>query len=96
MEAIGAVTLVVVVLLFFVVESSATRTRAELARRLNRLEDKVDLLLKHAGLEEPPLPRQDEVVALVRAGKKIEAIKVYREATGVGLAEAKRAVDQLT
>ncbi|MGY0387164.1 ribosomal protein L7/L12 [Nocardioides sp. WG-D5] len=41
------------------------------------------------------MPRQDEVVALVRAGKKIEAIKVYREATGVGLVEAKNAVERL-
>lgn len=96
MDTFGVVALVGLILLYFVIESSATRTRAELTRRLNRLEDKVDLLLNHAGVEEPPLPRQDEVVSLVRAGKKIEAIKVYREATGAGLAEAKRAVEQLT
>lgn len=95
MDVFGVVALAGLILLYFVVESSATRTRTEVTRRLNRLEDKVDLLLKHAGLEEPPLPRQDEVVALVRAGKKIEAIKVYREATGVGLAEAKAAVERL-
>ncbi|MER7560042.1 ribosomal protein L7/L12 [Nocardioides sp. NPDC126508] len=95
MEAIGAVTLVVLVILFFVVESSARKTRNDVSRRLDRLEDKIGLLLKQAGLQEPPLPRQDEVVALVRAGKKIEAIKVYREATGVGLAEAKYAVERL-
>lgn len=95
MDVFGVVALVGLVLLCFVVESSAARTRTELARRLNRLEDKVDLLLKHAGLEEPPLPRQDEVVALVRAGRKIEAIKVYREATGAGLVEAKNAVERL-
>ncbi|MFI5621941.1 ribosomal protein L7/L12 [Nocardioides sp. NPDC051685] len=96
MDVFGIVALAGLVLLYVVIESSSTRTRTELTRRLNRLEDKVDLLLKQAGLEEPPLPRQDEFVALVRAGKKIEAIKVYREATGVGLAEAKRAVEQLT
>ncbi|MEU6134438.1 ribosomal protein L7/L12 [Nocardioides sp. NPDC047086] len=95
MDVIGVVALVGLVLLYFTIESSATRTRTELSRRMNRLEDKVDLLLKHAGLEEPPLPRQDEVVALVRAGKKIEAIKVYREATGAGLVEAKNAVERL-
>jgi len=33
--------------------------------------------------------------ALVLAGKKLEAIKVYREVTGVGLAEAKNAVEAL-
>ncbi|MBG6094772.1 ribosomal protein L7/L12 [Nocardioides luteus] len=95
MDVFGVVALVGLVLLYLVIESSSSRTRMELTRRLNRLEDKVDLLLKHAGLEEPPVPRQDEVVALVRAGKKIEAIKVYREATGVGLVEAKNAVERL-
>ncbi|EGD42029.1 hypothetical protein NBCG_03703 [Nocardioidaceae bacterium Broad-1] len=95
MDVFGVVALVGLVLLYFVIESSSSRTRTELTRRLHRLEDKVDLLLKHAGLEEPPVPRQDEVVALVRAGKKIEAIKVYREATGAGLVEAKNAVERL-
>jgi ribosomal protein L7/L12 len=35
----------------------------------------------------------EEVAELVRAGRKIEAIKRYREATGLGLAESKAAVD---
>nr|WP_221208702.1 ribosomal protein L7/L12 [Nocardioides albus] len=83
-------------LLIYAIDSSQKRTRTEIGRRLDRLEDKVGLLLKQAGLEEPPAPRQDEVVALVRAGKKIEAIKLYREATGAGLLEAKEAVERLT
>lgn len=96
MDFFGALAVLGLALLYYVVESSATKTRTELTRRMNRLEDKVDLLLTHAGLEEPPAPRQDEVVALARAGKKIEAIKVYREATGAGLLEAKEAVERLT
>jgi ribosomal protein L7/L12 len=36
-----------------------------------------------------------EVVGLLQAGRKIEAIKKYREATGAGLAEAKKAVEDL-
>jgi ribosomal protein L7/L12 len=36
-----------------------------------------------------------EVSSLVRQGRKIEAIKRYREATGLGLKEAKDAVDAL-
>lgn len=95
MEIIGVV-LIAALLLVYAIDASQKKTRTELARRLDRLEDKVGLLLNHAGLEEPPLPRQDEVVALVRAGKKIEAIKVYREATGSGLLEAKEAVERLT
>jgi ribosomal protein L7/L12 len=35
------------------------------------------------------------VVELVRAGKTIAAIEEYRRATGVGLAEAKRAVEAI-
>ena len=35
------------------------------------------------------------VIELVRAGKTIDAIKEYREATGVGLKEAKDAIDAI-
>ena len=35
------------------------------------------------------------VTAALRAGKKIEAIRLYREFAGVGLKEAKDAVDQM-
>ena len=37
----------------------------------------------------------DDVIAAVDAGRKIEAIKILREETGLGLAEAKGVVDQL-
>lgn len=43
-----------------------------------------------AGASFPP-----EVVELALSGKKIEAIKVLREHTGLGLAEAKTVVDQI-
>lgn len=36
-----------------------------------------------------------ELVRLVQAGRKIEAIKLMRERTGLGLAEAKSAVDAM-
>jgi ribosomal protein L7/L12 len=39
------------------------------------------------------LDRFDECRALVRQGNKIMAIKIYRELTGVGLKEAKDAVE---
>ncbi len=35
------------------------------------------------------------LVTLVRAGRKIDAIKLLRERTGLGLAEAKRAIDAM-
>jgi len=39
--------------------------------------------------------RMKEVVELVRDGRKIDAIKLFRELTGVGLKEAKDAVDAI-
>src|SRR5689334_3870312 len=35
-----------------------------------------------------------EVIAAIESGRTIDAIKLFRESTGVGLAEAKEAVDQ--
>ena len=63
-------------------------------RRVARVERKLDLILDHLGLREHD-PRMDEVVALLRDDRKIQAIKVYREITGAGLKEAKDAVEQL-
>jgi len=38
----------------------------------------------------------EEVLAAVDAGRKIEAIKRLREETGIGLADAKHAIDSLS
>ncbi len=38
---------------------------------------------------------EDELRTLLAAGRKIEAVKRYREATGAGLADAKNAVEAL-
>ncbi|MEW5742070.1 MAG: hypothetical protein AB1938_24355 [Myxococcota bacterium] len=38
----------------------------------------------------------DDVRSLARAGRKVEAIRLYRQLTGQGLAEAKAAVEQLS
>ena len=69
-----------------------------LHRQLQRIEGKLDLILQHLGLEFPEQAQDswmDEVQALANSGRKIEAIKVYREATGVGLKEAKDAVEAM-
>jgi len=65
-------------------------------RALSRLEGKVDALLKHQGIgfdpySEPP----PTVLDALRRGRKIEAIKAYRAATGAGLAEAKDVVEEV-
>jgi ribosomal protein L7/L12 len=60
--------------------------------RADRVEQKVDAILKHLGIEWKDQV-SERVKELVRAGKKIEAIKMYREETGAGLKEAKDAVE---
>ena len=62
--------------------------------RLTRLEQKLDLLLTHAGLDYTPAPAAAwQVLADEGPARKIAAVKAYREETGAGLAEAKRAVE---
>lgn len=63
-------------------------------RRIARVEHKVDLILDHLGLRKVD-PEFEQVAALLRAGKKINAIKMYREITGVGLKEAKASVERM-
>lgn len=42
-----------------------------------------------------PETRRSELTELLRQGRKIEAIKVYREETAAGLKEAKDAIEEL-
>jgi hypothetical protein len=60
------------------------------ATRCFELSDaKLDLLLKHAGIEYNPYTNlPPSVIDALKRGKKIEAIKRYRDATSVGLKEA--------
>ena len=61
---------------------------------LRRIERKLDALLKHQGV--PTLPKMSEAVKLLAADptKKIAAIKLYREESGLGLAEAKSDIEE--
>ena len=62
--------------------------------RLARIERKVQLIMDHLGVAEPE-PDLPEVLHHLRHGRKIQAIKAYRQATGEGLKEAKDAVEEL-
>lgn len=42
-----------------------------------------------------PSQLEEQILDLCRQGKKIEAIKLYKESTGIGLRESKDYVDQL-
>jgi ribosomal protein L7/L12 len=78
-----------------------------LRRRVDELERRVAQLewaMRGFGTSAPPEPARDagpagvspEVLRLARQGKKIQAIKILREQTGLGLKESKDIVDRLT
>jgi ribosomal protein L7/L12 len=62
--------------------------------RLRAIERKLDAIMAHLGIDDPH-SQLDEVKQLAMNGRKIEAIKLYRQQTGCGLAEAKTYVDSL-
>ena len=42
-----------------------------------------------------PAERHDQITDLLRQNRKVEAIRLYRETTGIGLKEAKDAVEEI-
>jgi ribosomal protein L7/L12 len=76
-----------------------TEAEIQLLRsRINELEDRLNFLYQRLNIEYTN-PNSDPVLSpqiqdALRRGNKIEAIKIYRELTGVGLAEAKDAIDR--
>lgn len=72
-------------------------------QRLAAIEEKLDLVLARLGAVEDvradaevDAPQEaDPVLELVRLGKKIQAIKVYRERTGASLRQAKDEIDSM-
>ena len=73
---------------------SSSPSHHGLDARLSRIERKLDAICDHLGLGgEAPVRVSERVTGALLRGKKIEAIKIYREEHGVGLREAKEAVD---
>ena len=60
------------------------------AERLARLEGKINRILEHLGVEQAPA--LDKFQELIMTGYKLQAIKLYREQTGVSLVAAKEAI----
>jgi ribosomal protein L7/L12 len=82
----NGLTLGLIIITFFIL--------AKIGATVARFDRKVDALLRHSGVDLSKLASQ-EVEALMKAGRKIEAIKAYRELTGASLAEAKAAVERM-
>lgn len=76
-----------------------TEAEIQLLRsRVNELEDRLKFIYRRLNIEYAD-PSSDPVLSpqiqdALRRGNKIEAIKLYRELTGVGLAEAKDVIDK--
>jgi len=78
----------------------------ELEDRIEKLERTVELLLEQLDLQSNPSGFRSmqgsstagvhpNVIRYIQEGKKIRAIQVHREHAGLGLKEAKEAVEQL-
>jgi ribosomal protein L7/L12 len=84
----------IVVLVVLVLMSFTSARTPTLDRRLARIERRLALVMRRLEIEDPDSPVPG-VVEQLEQGKKIQAIKVYREQTGAGLAEAKTAVEAI-
>lgn len=62
--------------------------------RLTRIEHKLDLILTHLDIDYRPDPKAAWQELADDPGRKIAAIKAYRQNYGTGLAESKRAVEE--
>ena len=95
MEALPYLAVVVIIVAVAVILYANAHGNEQNARRLRRLETKVNLLVEQAGLAAPVDPELEPVRKLAMQGEKVRAIKLHREITGSGLAEAKTAVERI-
>lgn len=79
--------------ILLVMASSMSRNSNPTSRRLVRIERDLHMVMDHLGIVRPE--PTVEVLDKLRAGKKLEAVVVYRDATGVGLKEAREAVEKM-
>ena len=71
---------------------------SKLELKVVELQAKLEFVMRHLGVQYvPPAipPGMSIVVACLKEGDMIGAIKAYRQVTGVGLAAAKKAVEEL-
>ena len=88
----------VMIMLFAGGTATYAKLRPTEAARLARVERKIDAILRHLNVSyvDPASPEglSEEVQQLANdPARKIEAIKLHREQTGLGLKEAKDAVE---
>ncbi|WP_405112133.1 hypothetical protein OG559_03025 [Micromonospora sp. NBC_01405] len=91
---IALTVLIIAVVLLFAAQFAGTRQDRSTPRRLAEIERRLQLVMDHLGVvdERPAPPGVREHLA---RGEKLQAIKAYREATGVDLRTAKEAVEAM-
>lgn len=72
---------------------SASSQLTQLTNEAKKTNSLLQKIAKQVGVPEPPV--DEEIRALLAKGKKIPAIKRYREISGAGLKEAKEYIDSL-
>lgn len=70
----------------------------QVLERLEKLEIRLDFLYRSLGVStrEAPIPEASpELIELVRNGRKVEAIRAFREQTGASLKDAKNFIESM-
>jgi hypothetical protein len=94
MEWIAPLVSLIILFVLLAGESGRRDARRQ-ARQSAAVERKLNLIMHHLGIREPEPDVPAGVLEELIAGRKIKAIKVYRDSTGAGLRQAKDAVDLL-
>jgi hypothetical protein len=85
--------LLIAVLVGFVLGRSSRNAHND---RFAEIDRKLTMLTDHFKLKwDPTLGVSEEVLSQVRAGNKVEAIRLYRDATGKTLKEAHERIEQI-
>jgi hypothetical protein len=94
-ELIALIGLAVILAIVYSLAFRLIEMQTRMGPLLYRVDAKLDLLLKQANIKFDPyanIPR--DAADAARAGKTIQAIKLYRQSSGVGLKEAKDFIEE--
>jgi hypothetical protein len=94
-ELIVLIGLAVILVIVYSLAKRVIEMRTRMGPLLYRVDAKLDLLLKQANIKFDPFANiPSDAGAAARAGKTIQAIKLYRQSSGVGLKEAKDFIEE--
>jgi hypothetical protein len=94
-ELIALIGLAVILCIVYNLAFRLIEMRTRMGPLLYRVDAKLDLLLKQANIKFAPFANiPSDAAAAARAGKTIQAIKLYRQSSGVGLKEAKDFIEE--